>query len=203
MLGNSLNVNLVPEKYQPVGSPTQRKHALVIVGSVLLLLVVAIGGLEYTKHRLEQRVQLVQDEINATTLEVRSLELRTLTDAQALQQRTADVKRVLDQHVYWDAFFAKLESVTLPTVAYNTLTVDVSGTVTLSATTNAFSRVGDQLLAFQRAKDFITDATVSGATQAATVSPQDVPPDQQILDANTRVNFSASLRVDPKIFYRR
>jgi hypothetical protein len=204
MLGVSLNVNLVPEQYQPEASARDRILAASFVGGALLLVVMVTLGLYFYEQRLQSKVASVDQQTLQVAKDIADRERDDLADALVLQQRTADVKRVLDQHVYWDAFFQKLESVTLPTVAYATMSVDVSGSVTLQAQAKTYNDVGAQLLTYQGAKDFITDVTITTATKSATTLPAgSTPPGQTAQSAPSSVSFSVSLHVDPSLFYRR
>lgn len=205
MLGASLNVNLVPEQYQPEASVRDRILAASFVGGAVLIVVGISLGLYFYQQRLQDKVAAVDRETEQVNVEITNRERDDLNDAIVLQQRTSDVKRVLDQHVYWDAFFQKLEAVTLPTVAYSTMSADVSGSVTLVAQAKTYNDVGAQLLTYQRAKDFITDVKISGATKvsAPAATPQGGTPPGQTPTSQSLVSFSVSMRVSPTLFYRR
>ena len=204
--GVSMNVNLVPEQYQPEASAKDRIFAGSFVGGAVLLVALATLGLFFYQQRLQSKVQAIDDETIQVNGEISIRERDDLTDALVMQQRTSDVKRVLDQHVYWDVFFEKLEGVTLPTVAYSTMSVDVAGSVTLAAQAKTYNDVGAQLLTYQRAKDFITDVTISAATKTSASSgsaQNNTPPGQPAQAPQSLVSFSVSMRVDPALFYRR
>jgi Tfp pilus assembly protein PilN len=205
-LGNSLNVNLVPEQYQPEASVRDRVFAASLVGGAVLLVVVAALGLYFYQQRLETKVASIDQQILLVNQEVTSRERDDMNDAIILQQRTGDVKRVLDQHVYWDVFFQKLEGVTLPTVAYTTMSVDVAGSVTLMAQAKTYDDVGAQLLTYQQAKDFITEVNISAATKVSSspaTSRTGTPPGQTAQPPQSLVTFSVSMRVNPALFYHR
>lgn len=203
MLGASLNVNLVPEQYQPEASVKDRILAVSFVGGAVLIIVAATVSLYFYQKQLQNKVQAVDQQILQVNQEIASREREDLSDALVLQQRTNDVKRVLDQHVYWDAFFQKLEGITLPSVAYSSMSVDVGGSVTLVAQAQSYNDVGAQLLTYQRAKDFITDVTISSASQTSSSTPGSTPPGQTAQQTRSLVSFSVSMRVNPIIFYRR
>ena len=176
-----------------------------MVGSAVLLVALVGVGLFFYQRSLENKVQRVDDELQQAKHAAREYESVDLQDALVLRQRTSDVRMLLSQHVYWDAFFKKLEAVTLPSVAYASMSVDISGTVTLSATARSYNDVGDQLLTYQRATDFITDVTISTATLATpttTGAAANVPPGQTVGDPDSVVTFSVSMHVLPTIFYR-
>ncbi len=205
VLGQGLNVNLVPEEFQPEVSPRNRLFALITVGSAILLVTAVSLGLYFYQRNLENKVQRVDEQYQQALHAAREYETVDLQDALVLKQRANDVRTLLSQHVYWDEFFKRLEAVTLPNVAYSSMSVDISGTVTLNATAKSFNDVGDQLLTFQRATDFITDVTISTATrstQSTGGSPSATPPGQTAPTAEPLVTFSISMHVVPTIFYR-
>ena len=128
-----------------------------------------------------------------------------LREAEVLQQRTADVKLALDQHVYWDKFFTQLEAVTLPTTTYTTMSADTSGTVTLTAQSTSYDGVGNQLLAFQQNKDFITDVTINTATMQSASTSSIIGSSTSPSSSNAAssiVTFSVALQVNVSIFYK-
>jgi len=199
-------VNLVPEQYQPEASVRDRVFAASLVGGAALLVVVAALGLYFYQQRLQTKVASIDQQILQVNQEVASRERDDMTDAIVLQQRTGDVKRVLDQHVYWDVFFQKLEGVTLPTVAYSSMSVDVAGSVTLMAQAKTYDDVGAQLLTYQQAKDFITEVNITAATKTSSSSgtPRTgTPPGQTAQPTQSLVTFSVSMRVNPALFYHR
>jgi Tfp pilus assembly protein PilN len=196
--GGGLDVNLVPEEYQPEVTPKDKLIFGLSIGVALVLVAAIVVGLQLYSKRVEARVANVQAELDTITVSVSALESGTLGRAQVLQRLTGDVRRILDQHVYWDGFFQKLEAVTLPSVTYTNMSVDVSGTVTLSAVAKTYNDVGDQLLTMQQAKDFITDVTITSGTKSSAATPG-APGQSTTAEV---VTFSISLRVVPTVFYQ-
>ncbi|MEK7631769.1 MAG: hypothetical protein AAB445_02770 [Patescibacteria group bacterium] len=200
ILGAGLNVNLVPTEYQAEAPARDRLIALVAIGVALVLVAGTTFGLSLYRKSLDQKIADIDAKIETLGPQISALETGPLQQASVLRQRTADVTKALDQHVYWDTFFSKLEAVTLPTVSYSSMSADVSGSVTMAATATSFDEVGKQLLTYQNAKDFVTQATVLSATRtqgaAAATAPGTAP--ATVKDV---VSFSVSLRVDSKAFY--
>jgi uncharacterized protein YoxC len=198
MHGAGLNVNLVPEEFQPEVTPKDKLiFAVSIVIAIVVIAVTAVGLSLYTK-KVEKKVALVDSELRSTQLQVDSFSTGTLNQAEVLKKLTDDVTKVLNQHVYWDTFFTKLEGVTLLNVTYTNMTVDVSGSVALTANAKTFKDVGDQLLVYQQAKGFITDVTISSATKS---SGQAAGPPGAASPEET-VSFGISLKVQPSIFFK-
>lgn len=200
ILGAGLNVNLVPVEYQPEAPARDRLIALIAVGAAILLVVGTTVGLSLYRKSLDQKINDLVTKTSALSQQISSLETGPLQQANVLRQRTADVTKALDQHVYWDTFFSELESVTLPTVAYTTMSADVAGSVTMSATATSFDEVGKQLLTYQKATNFITQATILSATKVSGGTTE-AAPGQTPQSAKELAAFTVSLRVTPQTFY--
>lgn len=200
ILGAGLNVNLVPQEYQPEGPSRNRLYAAMSIGIAVLLIAGTTIGLGIYERSLDAKIANLDTEIAALGQQVSVLESGPLQQASVLRQRTTDITKALDQHVYWDQFFEKIESVTLPTVSYGNMSVDVAGSVSMSATATTFDEVGKQLLTYQKATDFILQATILSATKVTSAPTTDVPPGQTATP-KSQVTFSVSLRVNPKVFY--
>ncbi len=199
-MGSGLNVNLVPVEYQPEAPARDRLIALVAVGVAVLLVAGTTIGLTWYRKSLDEKINDIETKTAALTQQISALESGPLQQANVLRQRTADVTKALDQHVYWDSFFTELEAVTLPSVAYTTMSADVSGSVTMSAVATSFDEVGKQLLTYQKATNFITQATILSATKVAGTASEAAPGEAQ-QNPKDLAAFSVSLRVTPQTFY--
>lgn len=200
IMGAGLNVNLVPVEYQPEAPARDRLIALIAVGVAVLLVAGTTIGLTLYRKSLDEKINDIETKTAALTQQISALESGPLQQANVLRQRTADVTKALDQHVYWDTFFAELEAVTLPTVAYTTMSADVTGSVTMSANATSFDEVGKQLLTYQKATNFITQATILSATKVSGTAIEAAPGQTQ-QSAKDLAAFSVSLRVTPQTFY--
>jgi hypothetical protein len=114
---------------------------------------------------------------------------------------------MLEKHVSWSQLFTKLERYTLPEVYYKSLSADVNGTVTLSASAKDYETAIKQLYIYQQAPDFVGSATISGITfvgrsTAASAAPLTELPTETQTDLKETVSFSITLSVIPGIFYQ-
>ncbi len=100
----------------------------------------------------------------------------------AVQQVRA-VAGLLDRHVYWNRYFAWLESVTLPDVYYTGFMGDVAGTFTLNASARDYVTLAQQLVVL-RADPRVVQVNVAEASR----------------DSQGWVNFVMTLTVSPSIF---
>lgn len=199
-MGAGLNVNLVPQEYQPEAPSKNRLVALIAVSIAVVLVGGATIGLTLYRKSLDKKIADLDALSASVGQQISALESGPLQQALVLRQRTTEVTKALDQHVYWDTFFANLEAVTLPTVAYTSMSADVGGSVTMAATATSFDEVGKQLLTYQQATSFITQATILSATKA-TASASQTAPGQSAVPTREIVTFSVSLRVAPQTFY--
>lgn len=198
MRGIGLNVNLVPEEFQPEVTSKEKLTFVLSIAIAIVIIAVTAGGLSLYTKKVEKKVAQVESELNSTKIQIDVFSAGTLTQAEVLKKLTYDITKVLDQHVYWDVFFAKLEGVTLPNVTYTSMSVDVSGSVSLTANAKTFKDVGDQLLVYQQAKDFITDVTISSASKSSSqaAGPPGATSPEEV------VSFGISLKVQPSIFFK-
>ncbi|MFA6588008.1 MAG: hypothetical protein WCT08_02980 [Patescibacteria group bacterium] len=205
VMGLGLNVNLVPEEYQTKTGPKLKVYfALTILIPILIIAGMSFGLWIYTKN-VQNKISKINDELQLVKTQIESITTGTLTYAQALQQKTSSLNTVLNQHVYWDKFFMYLEKYTLPSVSYQNMSVDITGGVSLSATTKTFDDVGRELLILKQAADFVNEVTITSAVKASIANPLAAnPPDQKVEQKTEEVvNFSIALKVKPEIFFKR
>ncbi|RJO59359.1 hypothetical protein C4546_02570 [Candidatus Parcubacteria bacterium] len=204
ILGNGLNVNLVPEEYQPKTGPKSKIYfALTLVGPAVLVAAISFGLWLYTNN-IEKKLASLDEQLQQVNVEIESNMTGTLKYAQTLQQKANSVRQILNQHIYWDKFFEELEKYTLPTVTYGNMSVDVNGSVSLAATARSFDDVGRQLLIFRQAVDFVTEVNISSAARSTQATPTaGTPPSGQPAPTEEIVTFAISLKVKPEIFVKR
>lgn len=162
----SLGVNLVPEEM--LGSAAG-KNRLVSLGFVALLaaLVVALGyiGMVIYQNRIVDETETIRTQIAAVDGEIKkqSAAKKTAMDFHAAAN---NVLGLLDRHIYWTRFLSGLETYTIRDVFYRNITVDRAGHLSIIASAKDYRAVARQLLAFQDAKDFIKDVSITAAQAA-------------------------------------
>lgn len=102
--------------------------------------------------------------------------------------RAGALRELLDQHQSWAPFFQLLESQTLPSVQYESVTADVSGSVMLPVMAPSVRAAAEQAAAWQRA------AGVSGAEISGIASTTDA------LGVIRGTRFDLRFRINPEIF---
>lgn len=84
-------------------------------------------------------------------------------DASNFQKKLEAVDYLLSQHICWTDFFDGLEEITLKDVYYENINVDNNGNVSISAETNSFKTVAEQLLVFQNNEDLVETVKIDSA----------------------------------------
>ncbi|NCF74938.1 MAG: hypothetical protein GWO87_00400 [Xanthomonadaceae bacterium] len=84
-------------------------------------------------------------------------------EALNFQKKLKAISYLLSKHISWNNFFDTLEKITLPDVYYKNISVDYNGNVFISAETNSFKKISEQLLVFQNNKDLIKSVKIDTA----------------------------------------
>lgn len=191
-----LDVNLIPrelaEKMRPLTKIRRLLWAVILSWLVVFIL---YGGMLWYQGHLMNNVQQVQLKIKEIDSAIESYQ-PWQKEALAFNTKVEDISKILDQHIYWTAFFSFLEANTLPEVKYQNLSGDVAGVFTLSATAPNYETIAKQIALFQNS-DLISDVSVSSATAALNPSTEDAN------SSMAGVKFNISLTVKPDVFYKK
>lgn len=201
-----LDVNLLPGKKTEAVQPVSKIRGLLwaAIASMAFVLVVS-GGMIIYQATLLSKVNDSQKQINALKENILEYE-PWQKEAIAFNQKVEDIVLLLDKHIYWTNFFALLEQYTLPDVHYSSLSGDVSGTFTLSATAPDYETVSQQIALFKQA-DFISKVSVVSASMSTESLTANVGNANANANTNTTamtaqpISFNISLTVKPEIFY--
>jgi len=191
-----LDVNLIPrelaEKMRPLTKIRRLLWAVILSWMIIFTI---YGGMLWYQGHLMNNVQQVQLRIKEIDTEIESYQ-PWQEEALAFNTKVEDISKILDQHIYWTAFFSFLEANTLPEVRYQNLSGDVAGIFTLSATAPNYETVAKQIALFQNS-DLISNVSVSSAT--ATLA----TPTENINAGIAGIKFNISLTVKPDVFYKK
>lgn len=136
----------------------------------------AVDALEARRAELLRRANVAEEDLRAYRATVR---------------RATALRDLLAQHRVWGPFFQLVESRTLPSVRYESITADVSGNVTLPATAPNVRAASEQLVAWQEA------AGVKGLEVTGLASTTDE------LGVIRSTRFDLRFQVDPGVFSTR
>ncbi len=184
------NVNLLTEDLVSTFNPRQKMMQLGFIALGAAAVVLAMyAGLRFYASRLTQQVSSAKQQLEAVQSDVQRLAPDQAVVTSTTKKLSA-VQALVDRHVRWTRFFAQLERYTLPSVTYGTsFSGDITGAMTLSASTSSFDEVAKQYLVFQQAvtnHDFISSFAITGATL-------------QKSNQGDRVNFTVTMTILPEL----
>ena len=163
--GQEFNVNLMPEELaggQTVSWNSEIKTLLLAIVSATLILTVAYGLLIFLQTNLETRMAARQQEFNDLEKQIGDF-ISQEKQNNALADRVALVKTLLNQHISWTNFFGRLEKYTLDGVYYTDLAADTSGVLLLPGVADNYNVLARQLAVFKQASDFTTGVGLANA----------------------------------------
>lgn len=159
---NLATKEIMKETAKRIGRKSVRSIIISAVASLAASALLYGGVLIYgqMQKRTFEAVTSPLDEINK---EIGALESKS-KDLIAFQSKLVAVKSLFDEHVYLSDIFRKLEETTLPEVSYTNVSVAPNMAVSVNGVANSYTTLGRQLLAFNRAKEFIARAEISSAS---------------------------------------
>lgn len=159
--GGGIDVNLIPTKQGSPFEPVERVRRVGVILAVnLLLVILAYFGLLLYEASLIRETQTIDAELSAAQTDVARYSETKKTAADVTTQ-ISGIAYLLDHHPEWTNVFDILEDYTLPTVYYEDMTVDVGGTMTLTAIAPDMQGVVDQLRVFRLYPEVFTSVDVT------------------------------------------
>lgn len=185
MSAKAVTVNLATKEIMKETAKRIGKKSVrtIVISSVAALAIAALayGGVLIYGQLQKRTFETVTGPLGDINKEINTLENRA-KELMAFQSKLIAIKALFDEHTYWSDVFKKLENATLPEVSYIAISISPNMSITISGVASSYTTLGRQLLAYNRAKEFISNAEISSATA--------------VLDSNGRisgVNFSVSL----------
>ncbi|MFA5021888.1 MAG: hypothetical protein WC508_02330 [Patescibacteria group bacterium] len=189
-----LDVNLIPAELgkRPELELGKRLFAsgAVILGFILLI---AAGylGITWYQVKVTQDISGVESRIETLDQEIVQYE-KDKQVALDMQQSLESVRQLLNQHVYWTNFFNLLEKNTIGEVKYVNFSMAGQNKLVISAFGKDYHSVAKQLIAFQKATDFVKNVKIDAAS--AEIDPE--------TGNYTGVNFNIDLEFQPNVFLK-
>jgi len=184
----------MPSEIEGQAQPDLRRRVivlgLVLVVETLILGVAFFALVRTVGNRSEEGIRLSEQQAKLTA-EIRVKE-QTIKDAVLWNKQLVSASQVLDKHVRWTRFFNLLESKTMPTVSYLSLSGDSElGTVTLDALAKSYRDVAEQIVIFRNEPSIMDVRTTSAAAK--------------INEAGEVVGvaFNVVLKVDPSFWFKK
>jgi len=190
-----LEVNLIRDEVR-IGFDWGRNiSVLVLVLFIAGLLVAEVYyGLNWWEQQENLKSQALADEISKVSQEISQIKNKS-DEALSYKDKSNELGRLLNKHIYWTAFFSWLEKTTLNTVSYGSFSGNTTGVYSLSAKALNYAQVSWQVKSF-------SDSPLVKKVEVLDVLAASAKDDNKGLDngAGRGVNFSVDLEVDPIIF---
>lgn len=152
-------------------------------------------GLDLWAKQEEARAQVLADEITRLSAEIKD----TRDKAEAAleyKDKSIEVSRLVDNHIYWSNFFDWLEKKTLSTVKFAGFEGTTDGIYTLQATAASYQDVSWQVRALL-GEPLVKRASV---TEVSSAEEEVKTAEGEAASGRRAVSFSLELEVDPEIF---
>ncbi|MFZ4631748.1 MAG: hypothetical protein ACOYL8_00905 [Patescibacteria group bacterium] len=186
-----LEVNLIKGEVKIVFDWAKNISILVVTLLVVAAFVTEIYlGLSWWGEQEKVRAESLNLSISKLKAEISKVDARA-NEALAYKNKSIEVGRLLDNHIYWSKFFAWIEKNTLSTVKFSGFSGDTKGTYTLSATALSFSEASWQV------KAFLNDPMVKKVS-VASVSAGEAS--DKTAKGPKGVSFTLNLELNPDIF---
>jgi len=161
-VSESFGVSLMPQQTMVISRVVRSRLLFLIVAIIAILAIFFISRLYGNWHfnKLESQVEYLKREI--VLLEVQTAPFIEDRDNIAfLTNKAAEVKKVLNNHVYWTNFFNFLEAYTVPDVYFGDFSARAGESVSLMASSRNLISLAQQIVAFNNAPDFIKEVNIS------------------------------------------
>ncbi len=146
-------------------------------------------GLDWWEKQELIKAQSLNDNISQVNREMSKIKAAA-DEALAYKDKSAQVSRLLNDHIYWSNFFNWLEKNTLSTVKYDSFGGDALGTYSLNAKALSYAEVSWQVKAFL-SNQYVKKVEVATVSSAAK---------DKKTNATPSVNFSLNFTLNPDIF---
>lgn len=160
-------VNLMSqEAMREVARGHQKKNFMILSGGViagLVLFALAFVGVRVYAYVIAKDARQLSVNLGKIDEEITALEKNSAVLNQ-FQNRLTVLKSLLDGHIYWSQFIAELEKYTLPSVAYDALSVAPGTAISFSATAPDFRTLARQLLVLQEAKSLVDAVRITAGS---------------------------------------
>ncbi len=186
-----LEVNLVREEVKISFNWKRNASVLIVVLFILGIFVAEIYyGLDWWEQKETARARATENDILKINQDISKI--KDLADeALIYKDKSAELSRLLNGHIYWSNFFDRLEKKTLSTVKFESFGGDTNGQYSLSAKALSYAEVSWQV------KAFLNDPLVKKVNVSSVSSGANKDKGKALTNG---VNFSLSFELNPAIF---
>jgi len=161
-VSKDFEVSLMPQQTMIISRVIRSRLLFLIISIVAISTVFFISRLYGNWHfsELESEVGYLKREIVLMEAQTTPL-LEERDNIMALADKATEVKRALDNHVYWSNFFDLLETHTVPDVYFGDFIASAGDSVQLMATSRNLMSLAQQIVAFNNAQNFVKEVDIS------------------------------------------
>ena len=193
---DTLRINLIPQDL--VQHPE-----LEIMGKVVLLVVVALasclmtfGWYQFVQWRgrdISQKNNELQAQIDSIKKQVLDYD-KERQEVEILIAGLSSMENLLGKHIHWTKVFKLLEQNTIDDVYFSNFAASRSGSLRLSASGKDYISVARQLVAFQKATEFVLSVEINSASASGEKDVDGKP----VIVATL---FDVDIKLQPDVFY--
>lgn len=166
--------------------------------SILMAVLFVVGifvveiyfGLNLWEKQELVKIQALSDDITTLNREMSNIKSKA-DEALAFKDKSIELGRLLNEHIYWSNFFNWLEKNTLSTVKYDGFSGNTNGTYSLNARALSYAEVSWQV------KAFLNDPIVK---KVEVLSVNSALSKDKEKAGETGVSFSLSFELNPEVF---
>ncbi len=186
-----LEVNLIKDEVKISFDWNKNISILMVVLFITGIFVAEIYfGLDWWEKQEVARAQTIENDILKVNRDISKIK-GAADEALTYKDKSAELSRLLDEHIYWSNFFNWLEKNTLSTVKFDSFSGDTKGKYSLNAKALSYAEVSWQV------KAFLNDPLVK---KVDVLSVNSSLSKDKGKTSDSGVNFSLGFELDPAIF---
>lgn len=186
-----LEVNLIKDEVRISFDWNKNISVLMVVLFIASFLVAEVYfGLDWWEKQEIIKAKALEEDIVKVNRDISKIKA-TADEALNYKNKSIEVGRLLDNHIYWSSFFNWLEKNTLSTVKYDGFSGNTEGIYALNAKALSYAEVSWQVKAFLN-DPLVKNVEVLSVNSSLTKD--------KTKSADTGVNFSLSFELSPEIF---
>ena len=158
------DISLIPKEYKKtkIGFGRVISKIGVIAIILVILALLAYGGLLFYSSKMEENINSIQAQIKELNQQ-RDEEFEK--EVVATDKALKNLKTIFKNHLYWSNIFSTIEELTVPELGFTGFSGNLSGsssaTISLAGRTSGYTYLAKQMVSFQE-NDSISGIVVSG-----------------------------------------
>lgn len=146
------DISLLPKEYTVKAPLAKMGVGLSAILFIILFLVLASwGGLYFYKNQLRDEVDILNDKIKEVPIQGRESDVAKIND---MGKKIANLKDILDNHIFASNIFKEVENFTLKKVYFNEFNVDTQkSTLHLSGVADSYTTFAKQFSELNNIKE--------------------------------------------------